>query len=118
MKLIVCSLFSVILFPFIALAQGGREGGPCSYETTNYPATIIEIFEVYEGWNDIYVVIKTHEPADTITWSNEFGGFISTEELKASDYKIGDKLNYQIKEIISGSCSPYIKWLTKERYKP
>ncbi len=118
MKQTVFSLIVVALLPFISSAQGEREGGPCSYETTNYPATIITIFEVYEGWNDIHFVVKKQELADTITWSNEFGGYLSTEELKTAEYKTGDVLTYQTKEIISGSCNPYVQRLTKEIYKP
>lgn len=112
------TLFLFMLLPLVSFAQREREGGPCSYETTNYPAAIINIFEIYDGWNDIYFSVKTNEPADTITWSNEFGGYLSTEELKNANYKTGDILNYQIMQIISGSCSPYLKRLTKENYKP
>jgi len=93
------------------------DGGPCSYTTTNYPATIIDIFEVYEGWNEIFFLVKTLEPADTTTWSREFSGYISDEELKTERFKAGDTLAYEIREIIDGNCSPYLKRLTKERYK-
>ena len=58
MKQTVFSLMLFALLPFISSAQGEREGGPCIYETTIYPATIITIIEVYEGWNDITFVVK------------------------------------------------------------
>lgn len=93
------------------------DGGPCSYTTTIYPATIINIFKVDSGMNQIFFIIKTLEPADTISWSNEFSSYLSDDELKSENYKLGDTLAYEIREIIDGNCSPYLKRLTMARYK-
>lgn len=98
-------------------AQRIPEGGPCSYNTETYPAVITHIYEMDSLYSELFIIVYAYPPADIITWSGEFGGYLSKEELRLKSYKVGDTLSYQIKQIIEGSCNPYIKWLSGERYR-
>lgn len=78
---------------------------------------LLPIFMSYSLYSELFIIVYAYPPADTITWSGEFGGYLSKEELRLKSYKVGDTLSYQIKQIIEGSCNPYIKWLSGERYR-
>ena len=105
------------LFALNACAQRTPEGGPCSYEIQTYPAVITDIFEMDSLYSELFIVVYAYPPPDTLIWSGEFGSYLSNEELRLKNYKVGDTLSYQIKQIIEGACNPYIKWLSAERYK-
>lgn len=114
--------FLLLIFTYLTLAltscaQRIPEGGPCTYNTQSYPAVITHIYEMDSLFSELFIVVQTHNPFDTITWSGEFGSYLSNEELKNQNYKVGDTLSYQIKQITKGTCNPYIKWLSSERYK-
>lgn len=118
MKQIGYILFLVTLLPVASLAQGEREGGPCSYETTLYPAPIILIYPINETSSEVVVTTTLYGQTDTLHFSQEGHEYFSNTELTEKNYKVGDTLTYKIMEITDGHCSPYIKVLTKERYKP
>ena len=118
MKQSVRTLFLLALLPLVSCAQKERDGGPCSYQTTYYPATIILIFEVDSDYSDMIVVTSLYGEMDTVMFHAESYEYFSKKEMKEMNYKAGDTLTYEVKEIIDGSCSPYLTRLTKERYKP
>lgn len=113
--------FSLLVFVFsygCSSAQRHVDGGPCSYETVNYPAVILIMYPVVDSTeSDMILAAITAWGTDTITFSDAAHGFISNEELKELNIKVGDTLNYQHKLIIEGSCNPDIWFLTREKYK-
>ena len=117
MKQSVRTLFLLALLPLVSCAQKERDGGPCSYETTYYPAPIILIYPINETSSEVVVTTTLYGQTDTLHFSQEGHEYFLNTELTEMNYKVGDTLAYKIMEIIDGSCSPYIKWLTKERYK-
>ncbi len=121
MKKTIKLLFTAIGFMFLhscSLAQRNVDGGPCSYETTNHPAVIVMIFPVVDSLtSDMLVVANNGWQKDTLMFSDAARSFMSNEEINMLNLKVGDTLNYKHKEIISGSCTPDIWFLTKERYK-
>ncbi|MCG3167777.1 MAG: hypothetical protein POELPBGB_03572 [Bacteroidia bacterium] len=112
---IVPFLYISIMLSLSACAQRIPEGGPCSYETEIYPAVIINIYEMDSLYSELFIAVHTL-PFDTLSWSGEFGSYLANDELKAKGYKLGDTLSYQIKHITQGTCNPYIKRLSTERY--
>lgn len=93
------------------------DGGDCSYKTTNIPATIIEIYRADSTHSEL-ILVASHEnnPADTLYYSNFFGGYIHNDSLTKYNYKKGDRLTYKYKQIIEGSCTPDIYVLTTEPF--
>ena len=92
-------------------------GGPCSYTTTNYPATIIEMYELDSIKSELILVTNMFDQRDTLYFSAAAHEYITNEEIRVNNFKPGDTLSYQHKQITSGSCTPDIFRMTKERYK-
>lgn len=118
MKQSVCTLYLLALLPLVSCAQKERDGGSCSYETTYYPAPIILIYPINETSSEVVVTTTLYGQTDTLHFSHEGHEYFSNTELTENNYMVGDTLTYKIMEITDGSCSPYIKVLTKERFKP
>ena len=92
------------------------DGGPCSYSTTNYPAVIIEIYQIDSVRSEMILIAKLEGYQDTLYYSAATREYITNQELKSNNFKPGDSLTYQHQQITSGSCNPDIFWLTKERF--
>jgi hypothetical protein len=84
---------------------------------TNYPATILEIYRIDSARSDMILIANMEGHQDTIYFSRAARQYISNAELQNNNLKPGDTLNYQHKQITSGSCNPDIFFLTKERFK-
>ncbi len=94
------------------------DGGDCSYKTTNYSATIIEITATDSAHSELTLIaVMDSNRADTLYYSQQFSTYITNEELINKNIKQGDRWNYQHKQIISGSCTPDIYVLTTQPYK-
>lgn len=99
--------------------QQNPEGGPCSYKTVLYPATVIDIFKVDNNMFDVSMSINTPNTngMDTIYYSSAYGRHMDSTEIKKLDVKIGSSFTYQIKHIETGSCSPYLESLIMEKFE-
>lgn len=94
-------------------------GGPCSYQTIYYPATIIEIENADSLTNEVFFRVDYGgiNHYDTLWYSLAFGDFISTAELEKQNLKVGDVVKYEHRKIISGSCNPDIYRLTLNKFE-
>lgn len=94
-------------------------GGPCSYKTAFYPATVIDIFKVDNNMFDLSMSINTPNTNgnDTIYYSYAYGRHMDSTEIINLDVKIGTSFKYKIMDIETGSCSPHIEQLVMEKFK-
>ena len=100
-------------------------GGPCKYNTRIIPAEVIEVFQnpndttSYDAW----FVIKNKsgipiQADDTFIYSiQSTQRFISSSDIRKYDIKPGKIVQYQVMNIIEGSCTDYIEQLTLEEYE-
>lgn len=95
------------------------EGGPCTYETKIYPATIIAVektdslhaellFRIEDEYGKIY--------RDSVSWYMENKNRLKISDLKKDSVIPGKKYKYMIDLIKTGSCNPHIERLTLEKY--
>ncbi|MFM9943670.1 MAG: hypothetical protein ACKVQB_00410 [Bacteroidia bacterium] len=99
--------------------QGQVDGGPCSYETKLFPAEVIDIFKIDSTYSEVYFLIKNYRltDEDIITYSSEFSGYINTDTLQKKEIKIGSLFTYEIKDILTGHCSPHLERLLLIKYE-
>lgn len=95
------------------------EGGPCSYKTDFYPATVIDIFKVDYNMFDLSMTINTPNTkgVDTIYYSYAYGRHMDSTEIKNLNVQIGTAFKYKIMQIETGSCSPYLEQLVIEKFE-
>jgi hypothetical protein len=97
-----------------------EDGGPCSYEITKYPAKILSMDDVGNGYVDLNLEINPYqaEKTDTISYCMESQNkCVSLDEIKKHKLQIGDSIVYEIHTITSGSCNPEIVVLKAEKFK-
>lgn len=87
------------------------DGGDCSYSSVYHPALIIGIDTVSEGYCEMEIEVRTDYGTDTLLYSQVFGGYASFEQIRRHGLSLGDTLQYQIRDITSGSCDPHIETL-------
>ncbi len=90
-------------------------GGPCDYKTTLLPVKVIYVFANSKD-ADALMVIEQNERLtvkDTLLFSAAIGRNITPEEAEKFKMKEGTVYTYEIKDIISGSCTNHL-----ERFLP
>ncbi len=113
--LFITGFFSLLMQPGKLHAQ--RDGGSCSYKTTIYPATIISV-EVFDSAHaQITFVIARHNTTDTMTYYSQFRKFATREIIEQNDLRVGNSVEYVVKNMISGSCNPHIAYLTLKKFE-
>jgi hypothetical protein len=99
---------------------GLPEGGPCTYETKNYPAIVIGI-EKQDSLNaDIIFKIETGTGEvyhDSVSWYMENNSWILISQIEKDSISIGKKYKYRLDFIKTGSCNPHIERLTLEKFQ-
>lgn len=96
------------------------DGGPCSYETKIYPATVIKIeigdslyidilFRVDDEFGNLY--------KDSVSWYMENKNWLSISEINKDSISLGKKYQFLIDEIKTGACNPFIEKLTLLKYE-
>ncbi len=95
------------------------DGGPCSYNTVFYPATVIELLKADNNMFDLSMTISTPNSNgnDTIYYSYAYGRHMDSTEIKNLNVQIGTAFKYKIMQIETGSCSPYIEQLIMEKFE-
>jgi hypothetical protein len=92
-------------------------GGPCTYEITVYPATVIHIKT--EGTTDILFRVEDLNGAlyrDSVSWFKEKNSSLEKELIEWDSIRVGKKYKYEIMKITTGSCDPKIEMLTLEEF--
>lgn len=95
-------------------------GGPCSYETKIYPATVIKIEKKDSLKADIIFRIDDNTGRlyrDSVSWYMEKREWILLSMIEKDRIGVGRKYQYEVQRIISGSCNPAIETLKLEKYQ-
>jgi hypothetical protein len=120
-KSALCLICILLLLNFKCIKSPNQvpDGGPCSYEITNYPAKILSIDDAGNGYVDLNLEINPYQAdkTDTISFCMESHKCVSLDEIKKHKLQIGDSIIYEIHTITSGSCNPEIVVLKAEKYK-
>jgi hypothetical protein len=110
-------LIATLVLPFVLPAQGNKAGGPCGYEKTIMPATIIKV-DVYDSLNaEILFVLHYQTGTDTLSYLHEFGKFATQQLIDQYDLRVGNAVSYEMYRITSGHCSPHHEKLTLVKYE-
>ncbi|MCB0737671.1 MAG: hypothetical protein KDC92_09175 [Bacteroidetes bacterium] len=87
-----------------------KDGGPCSYSTTTFPAVITDIVPASESTSYISCKVKRQDSTYTILET------VSNNELNKGAFKIGSVLTFVNKQIIEGACNPDVSFLDVAKY--
>lgn len=92
------------------------DGGPCTYETTIYPATLLKKVDINPLYYDALFVVEIDGKPDTLSFANKNNGNnISVEEIPKDSLIAGNLYQYEVMRIRSGSCNPVVDLI---RLKP
>lgn len=113
--------FSItILLGFIALLgchQDKMVGGPCSYETTYYPAKVIAIAAVDSTMLNLLFEVKMGENLDTLDYHELNSSYLTRQEAEASKVVEGKVFSLAHDHIVSGTCTPEIQRIELKPYQ-
>lgn len=98
----------------IVFNKGSGSKENCIYASTLFPAEIIRVDTMSKGYCEMKIEIKTDKGADTLFYSQLFGGYASFEQMRKYDLHLGKNLNYEIKDLTSGECDPHTEKLLLE----
>lgn len=107
----VGSFFIQILFN-----KNEERKNKCEYRDSFFPAEVIRIDTVSQGYCEIYLRVTLDVRIDTILYSAEFGGLASFEQIKRSHLEKGGILKYVVRELRSGDCPAHVEALLLEQY--
>ena len=102
---------------FLFEDKGQMVGGPCAYDTKTYPATIMQIDTLGDNYYNFHLIADLGEYSDTLAYDIESWRYLELEENLRTNLHIGAVITYEVKEILSGSCNPYITVVSLEPYR-
>jgi len=94
-------------------------GGPCSYTTKIYTATVIDIEKKDSTHADIFFRINDEAGnlyRDSVSWFIENNNWLEISQVEKDSILTGKKYKYQVDKIKTGSCDPDIEKLTLEKF--
>lgn len=114
---VALSLLVIIgLYFFIFKEKGQITGGPCSYTTIQFPATIVDIAEIGDNESDIEFAVDGYGNTDTLSYYVTNNKAVSNQIIIEKEFKVGDVLVFECDEILTGTCNPSICGLKLEKY--
>lgn len=90
------------------------DGGPCAYENTYYPATVIDIDTFDMGNYNLLIAFEYGDGRDTMLYYSANNNYVSEEEMIRYDIKPGSSCRYVHKRITEGHCNPDVFVFTLE----
>lgn len=85
------------------------DGGPCSYDTTIYPATLLQKIEINAKYYDLMLEVEMEGKKDTLSYAKKNNGSnIAYELIPADSLAIGSQYQYKVMRIKTGTCSPEV----------
>jgi hypothetical protein len=95
------------------------DGGPCSYDEKNYPATLVRL-EVAPDSSNYNPWFEIDDPAgngkDTISYLRMTNQNVSREQLAKDSIAVGKVYEYVVKKIKSGDCDADIRTIRLEKF--
>jgi len=119
-KLVLSCFFFVILFPSCNSQPEKTVGGPCTYETKIFPATLTVIKRKDWFTADLIFRITDNNGAlyrDSVSWYIENKAWVNVPDILEKEIIVGNNYKYIVEEIKTGTCTPKIEKLTLEKYK-
>jgi len=118
-KIVIVSSFILMLISCTNSENAEPEGGPCTYETKIYPATVIAIDNMDSTYADILFSINDEAGRlyrDSVSWYMETKGWLELAQIKKDSIVVGKKYKYFVDKIKTGSCNPHIEKLLLEKF--
>lgn len=112
--------FVIIVVLLSCNNNGQTEGGPCTYDTKIYPATVIGIEKKDSLYADIIFRINDDTGniyRDSVLWSIESNRLIEMILIEKDSIAVGKKYQYRIDNIKTGTCNPNIERLKLEKFE-
>lgn len=100
------------------LKKDDEAGGPCSYETIRLPVSVIYVYSTAKDADALMVIEQTQKltDKDTLLFSAEMGRNFTPGEAKKLGLEEGAIYTYEIKNIISGSCTDHLERFLPEKF--
>lgn len=119
-KLVIgVALFVLVIvgvYFFIFKEKGQITGGPCSYTTIQFPATIVDIAAIGDNESDIKFTVEGYGNTDTLSFYVANNKAVSNQIIFEKGFKVGDVLVFECDEILTGTCNPSICGFKLEKY--
>lgn len=115
-------LYYILLLSLLAGCRENKEtpdGGPCTYETKTWMATVVKIETGDSLHHDVIFIVKNENGElvrDSVSWYMENKTWLTKTDLAKDSVTIGRKFKYLVDEIKTGACNPLIEKLTLEKY--
>ena len=116
LPLILIVLTGVSSFFIQIIFNSGNKKQECKYATTLFPAEIIRTDTVSEGYCEMLFLVKKDDRCDTVSYSEEFGGYASFDQIRNKNLVTGESFQYAIQKLESGDCPPLVEGLILEKY--
>jgi hypothetical protein len=113
---LILTLFISSLFIKCHEINDPIQGGPCTYEITKTPATVIAIQPHDSLYSEILFLVPNGEFSDTLYYTRNFPGFASKADIEKYDLHVGKDFTYEEHQIKTGSCTPHMFFLKLEKY--
>ena len=97
--------------------RGNADGGPCSYESTPYPATVLEVDTAEVGLYNLLMAFEFGEERDTMWFYDANNNYVPQEDMERYEVKPGSSCSYVHKQITEGHCNPEIFVFSPAPYK-
>ena len=88
----------------------------CDYSIAFFPAELIHADTVKAGYCDFLFRVQKDEGADTVSYSSEFGGYASFEQINKNHLVLGETFQYAVKKLKKGDCPPLVEGLLLIKY--
>lgn len=120
----IFALFTAILLLIGGVAffilyedESEKHGDSCTYNIKVLPVEVLRIDTVSENEVDLMLGANLSSyKVDTLSFYVEENRFVSFKEMDS--IRVGTQLQYQIKTIREGSCSPYLARTLLKEFKP
>lgn len=112
----VIPLFAGLLLLTLNACDFKTEGGPCTYETTLYPATLLEKVDINMLYYDALFEVEIDGKRDTLSFAKKNNGNnIAVDEIPRDSLVTGNRYQYEVMRIRTGTCNPVVDQI---RLKP
>lgn len=108
-----CTTFVFFALPllFFSCFQQ-KDGGGCTYDKDTIPATLIALVDINEKSYDALFEVDIEGRKDTLSYAGKNNGhYIFTDELPKETLEPGNKYQYIVQKIITGTCDPEVGFI-------
>lgn len=89
------------------------DGGPCSYQVTQFPAIILSVDSLADSQFDLSALVSRDGATDTLYFSQENNQYLDIKQINTLG--VGDTIYYEHHQITSGACNPDVFMFSLEK---